>query len=215
MCTTKHLIVGATFAVLTSIASQVAHGGPLAIHPNAYFDGVTTWRGSTFYPTFASLNVGTVDWAVFDANGFAQSGITGLGGWTPVQGEMVYAYQVFQTGSVPANSYQVIIPNVASNTGTADTGLAGSAPTSFSLISLALAVWDISLGTSVGLVYSSKNVPEHGTAFVFCSTPAFVDPVPSPSATPIPEPGAAMLAACGLLLLSVTRIRAPRWYRGR
>ena len=69
-------VATATFLAFLIVAALPLSAGPLNGHPNAF----GPWSGTTPYSDGGSLT-GTVDWAVFDAAGFAASGLTGLGGW--------------------------------------------------------------------------------------------------------------------------------------
>jgi len=180
-----------------------ASAGVLAGNPNAYFDGTTTWTGSSTF-TQGTL-VGYVDWAVFAPGQVPQSLLNS--GYTPTPNELTYAYQVFETGAAPLSTFSVALTNEADNIG-AFTALSGGAPTSALLTALSSARWTFSgvvQGTSTeGVAFSSSQVPLSlfGVA-VDTGQSQYVVPLPSPSAIAIPEPTSLLMAfglTCGLSL---------------
>jgi hypothetical protein len=198
----------AVFALALSVVPAIA--GPLSTDPNAYNDGSTIWHGST--PFSNGTLVGYVDWAVYDP-AHAPAGLVGLAGYLPTPGEMLYTYQVFETGAAALSTLSVDLVNPADNIGTfTATGVTGQVASSANLIAFDSATWrfaGIGAGvSSVGLAFSSPNVPmnDTGTTLDHGQVSAAL-PLPSPSPVPIPEPGTLVLAGCGLATLSLHWLR--------
>jgi hypothetical protein len=181
-----------------------ALAGTLATDVSSYQG---TWHGSTPFqgvdpnngnaPTDLS---GYVEWAVYAPGTFP----AGFLGYTAPAGDFVYAYQAFVTGQAPLSSLSIDLLNDASNIGTfTGNGVSGTPSSLDFLIPYNTANWLFdgvpTGGSSVGLVYSSPNIPmlltgtviDHGSA-------ASVIPVPSPDSIPAPEPASLTLAALGL-----------------
>jgi hypothetical protein len=184
-------------------------GGPLSTDPNAYFDGVTTWHGST--PFSVGTLVGYIDWAVYDP----ASAPAGMAGYARTPGELIYAYQAYETGSAALSSVAVDLQNPADNIGTfTATGVSGQAASSKTLLAFDSATWRfpgvLTGGSTIGMVFSSPNVPMNDLATTLDhGQVAVVIPVPSPSPRTIPEPATVTLALCGLVALAVY------WLKGR
>lgn len=191
--------------VILAVTPTLSLAGALDGHGDAYFDGSTTWSGSTSFTDGANLH-GYVDWAVFAPGDFPYSG------YTPTLGEMVYAYQVFGMGTDAVSSFSVGLLNPANNIGSFS-GLTGDSATSASIVAPpnGKAEW-VFLGmddgidqgdNSEGLAFSSVKVPQDLFAVVVNGGSfAVAIPVPTPSSTDIPEPVTmALFAAGGAVLL--------------
>jgi hypothetical protein len=201
--------------IAVALLAAPAWGGPLATHPDAYFDGVTTWHGSTdFVDGISGTLEGSVDWAVFGPGDFPVA----FGGYAPTFGELVYTYQINVTGSSILSSLSVAIDagqpvnNIGSFTGGGVSGTSTSAAFFSPAATPDTAVYQFAgIGTgetSVGLAYSSSHVPmEFFGSVLNGGLGAFVDPLPSPSPTPIPEPSTVMLAMCGMFAVVGWNIR--------
>ena len=124
----------------------------------------------------------------------------GLGGWTPTPGELVYAYQVYSSGTLAAMVYQVSLLNPAGNIGAADLGNGGQAPSSM-VLGGGVAAWSFTpdglLGEhSTGVVFSSIKMPEMWIGSVIDGESS-MGMVPSPGLNDIPEPATISLLALG------------------
>ena len=174
-------------ATMVLMIGGATHAGPLDGHASAYFDGVTTWSGSTAFDNLTGV-AGFVDWAVFGPGDFPFGGA----GYTPTPGELVYAYQVFSTGTDSLSSFQASLDNLANTVGSF-TGLAGDAAIAALLLPLDKAEWQFAgittANNSEGLAFSSPKTPKDMFGIVVDGgTFAVVNPVPGPSETDIPEP---------------------------
>ncbi|HEX3727956.1 MAG TPA: hypothetical protein VHV08_17010 [Pirellulales bacterium] len=177
------------------------------------------WHGSTSYQGYDFNNqptglVGYIDWAVY-APGNVPAGLTGIAGWTPTPGEFVYAYQAYETGSAPMTAVAVDLQNPADNIGTfLAAGLTGSLSTSSYINPFDSANWTFAGigagGMTVGLVFSSPDLPMLDQATTIDDSTGFAIPVPSPSAMHIPEPGTLTLASLGIFVFG-----GLRWLRCR
>ena len=191
-------------AVLAVLAlSATAFGGALDGHASAFDDGSTVWTGSTAFDNGTGV-AGYVDWAAFTAADF--NAAFGGTGYTPNTGELVYAYQLFNTGTDSISSFSMALQNPASNVGSF-TGLAGDAVTGTVFIPLSKAEWQFSgiatSGNSEGMAFSSPMIPKDLFGIVVNGgTFSIVVPLPTPSENEIPEPATmSVLALGGLALL--------------
>ena len=205
---------GVTWLLAVAATVVVISGGPalagmLDGHSGAFSDGSTTWTGQTLFDNGTGLS-GYVDWAVF------APGVFPYAGYTPTPGEMVYAYQVFNTGADALTLFTVPLSNPADNIGVfAD--LSGDAQTAMLLLPSpsGKAEWQfagiLSPGNSIGLAFSSLYLPEEtfatavdGGAF------SVIVPIPSPSSVILPEPiTVSLLAAGATVLVGRRRNRRP------
>ncbi|REK17183.1 MAG: PEP-CTERM sorting domain-containing protein [Planctomycetota bacterium] len=195
-CTTYLLICALALCAAPSIA------GPLDGDPNAYLG---TWSGSTPYQGFDLSNqptelTGYVDWAVYGPGDFPVA----FTGYTPTPGELTYAYQVYVTNDAPVTSLSVNLINPADNIGSfTGGGVSGDPTIAELLVPFDSANWFFTSipngGKSVGLVFSSPNLPIflNGTVIDDGSV-ADVIPLPSPGPVPIPEPSSIVLALIGI-----------------
>ena len=102
-------------AVLAALAiCAPAFAGSLNGHADAFDDGSKVWTGSTAFDNGTGVS-GFVDWAVFAPGDFPYTGYAGG------SGELVYAYQVFNTGTDVISSFSVALQNPAGNTSTTST----------------------------------------------------------------------------------------------
>ena len=140
-------------ALVVGLFAATAGAGALDGHAAAFDDGSVVWSGSTSFDDGGGV-VGYVDFAVFAPGDFPYGGT----GYTPTAGEMVYAYQVFSSGTDPLSSFTMALTNPADNPGSF-TGLPGDAAGP-----IALADWHfagITMGNnSEGLAFSSPYVPK-------------------------------------------------------
>ena len=179
-------------AILVLIISGWVQAGPLAVY-----------GGSTPFDNGGTLK-GYVDWAVFSPGAFPYSG-----GYTPTPGELVYTYQIFETGAAPLSSFELLLTDPADNIGNF-TDLGGQAPQSQVLSPLTSAKWTFSGipqgGMSRGLVFSSPRLPYDLFATVVdTGQSTWVIPLPSPSPVNVPEPATAGLVALGCMMLGLRR----------
>lgn len=193
-------VKGFVFAtgLAVGLAAGSAQAGALNGHANAYDDGGTVWTGSTSFDSGVGLS-GYVDWAVFAPGDFPYAG------YTPDAGELVYAFQVFSTGTDAAHSLTLNDPNGEMNDVGSFADLAGEAPISTALGTQAEWNFDgLATGeNSIGLAFSSTKVPTdlfgivtNGGSF------AITIPLPVPSQNDIPEPASlALLGIGGLMML--------------
>jgi hypothetical protein len=183
-------------AILVLVISGSALAGPLAT-------AGTYGSSSTMFDNGGALK-GHVDWAVFNPGTFPYTG-----GYTPTAGEMVYAYQIFVTGTAPVSSFELLLTDAADNIGSFS-DLGGQAPQSAVLTSMVSAKWTFAgipqTDMSYGLVFSSPKTPYDLFATVVdTGQTAWVIPLPSPSSNPVPEPATLGLVAMGCVMLGLRR----------
>ena len=196
--------------LLQSLLSP-ATAAPLAGNPNA-FDNGTIWTGSL---NVANGPLGaTLEYAVFTAAEFNSQ--FGGSGYTPTPGQLVYAYQLFGTGSQAITAELIGLSNPVNNIGTFQINATDIDATNALFNPNAL--WEFDPGiasgeTSYGLAFSSPNTPmangpsltvSDGDSGTF-SQLNFAVPTPGP--VPIPEP-----ATLGLFVLAgyATLLRRKR-----
>lgn len=188
---------------------------------HSYNDG-TLWEGSK---TFSKVDgngtlAGRLEYAVFTAAQFASQFPSS--GYTSTAGELVYTYQIFNTGTKSISFSKLLLLSGA----TADTagtflvdGQSGQAPF-FSTITQGQNVsWDFSqtaaynivpTAHSVGLVFCSSRQPMERDIDVITNGGASVNVarVIGPGTTAIPEPSSlALLAAATAIGIAVARNR--------
>jgi hypothetical protein len=170
-----------------------------------YFDGVTTWRGTSYF-SYAPDPVldGYVQWDVYAPNQFP------FAGYTPTTGEYTYVYQVYNTAISAISNYSVALDHAADNisyfsdsgngvTGVLPNGATINPPPNGS------ASWDfggIAKGDhSCGLVFSSPYAPLYKIGIIINHGEYRIgDNIPSPSNT-VPEPATLWLVGGALALL--------------
>ena len=188
----------------------------------AYDDGSQVWKGTTFFDFDGDPITqegddleGRVEWIVYAPGGFPPV----FSGYTPTTDELVYAYQIFVTGSPanPVTSLDVVITsgNPADNIGSfSGGGVGGDAPI-LATLSAAVADWDFSGiasgNSSMGLAFSSPNTPMNllGSA-IDGGQGAIIIPLPSPSANEIPEPSTLVMLVFGAGSLAMIWARRRR-----
>ena len=193
--TFKRFIAAITLLTVLS-ATSTATAGVLDGHPGAFFDGSTTWSGSTPFANGAGVS-GTIEWAVFDAGAFAFGGL----GYTPAPGHLTYAYQVFSTGSDAVTSFALSLAGPANTIGSFS--LTGGEPvTGAALVGGTKAEWTfagLDAGeASDGLAFSSTHEPQELFGFTLGGGRfAIAMGLPSPSTTGVPEPTTLSLLVVG------------------
>jgi hypothetical protein len=172
------------------------------------------WSGTnSFYLNEGGGKIlsGTIDWAVYGPGDFPYAG------YTPLQGQLTYVYQVHNTGTVGISNYSVDLDNIASQAGAfaIPSIPSGVAPSGITLTVPGNVGWDFDTpeiskngGDSQGMVFCSPNIPMDFTSSVLDGGGSTIaEPVPSPSNVPIPEPATWLSLLAGLgMVLGVRRI---------
>lgn len=208
---------GVSLAVIFTAQSAVS--GPLATHPDAFFDGSVTWHGSTAFDSDGNPAVlegddleGSVDWAVFTKTAFDNA--FPASGYSPPAGQLAYTFQVNVGGVTDVSRLAVGIDSEPTGTigSFSGGGVSGIAPVSSSLLpnttsttsaEFSFVGTTIPVGSSsAGLAFSSRRIPEDFFGSVIDGgLTALVIPLPSPSSVNIPEPSTVVLAAVALALM--------------
>ena len=198
----------AALFVATAIffSATSAQAGPLASDLAISYNG--TWAGSTPFST--GTLAGYVEWAVYEAASFPYTGT----GYVPTPGELVYAYQVYVSGSAVVSHFDVDLPNPGNNVGSF-TSFGTVTPSASSLGPVAAFDFHgpaIPLGSnSIGLAYSSNKKPQSWFGSVIdTGQSTFVVPIPAPSNLNVPEPATIALLCLGGALLVPTAVRRLR-----
>jgi len=199
---TRKLLI-AIFAVI--LTASPAFAGALNGHAGAFNDGSITWTGSAPFSNAFGVS-GYVDWTVFGPGGFPYSPSFAVG-----PDELVFAYQVFNTGTVTIASFAVSLVGPAVDMGSFS-DLSGEAVINTVLIPGSKARWEFDgispEQASEGLALSSTHLPQLLFGFpVGGGTFAVAMDIPSPSGTPTPEPTSLVLIAAGGLSLLRARKR--------
>jgi hypothetical protein len=183
------------------VAAGTANAGVLATSAGTYQG---TWHGSAPFTTPAGLS-GYVDYAVYAPGDFP----IGFAGYTPSQGEYVYAYQAFETapGSLSTVSVNLVF-GAADNIGAfSGSGVSHDPSISSVLVPFDSATWSfngvIAGGSTTGLVFSGPFFPMmDGGSLINGESggQSFLIPTPgSPEVNPpLPEPSSLGLAAIGI-----------------
>jgi hypothetical protein len=178
-----------------------------------YYDGVTTWKGTSNFPAIPDPVLGGyVDWVVYAPGQFPFTG------YTPTAGEFTYVYQMHSTGTAAVSNYSVGLDNPADNIGDF-VDLGHSVTGDPALIPMNIygpfpggsASWDFNGinqgGHSCGLVFSSPYKPlENFAVIINHGQYQVAQSVPSPSNT-TPEPATIWLLGGGLGLILANWLR--------
>ena len=204
----KRARYSAAFSLAAALCFRAlpASAGPLASDLAISYNGA--WAGSTPFAT--GTLAGYVDWAVYKAADFPYTGA----GYSPTPGELVYAYQVYVTGSAVVSHFDVDLPNAGNNIGTFTTfGVVAPSATSIGPV----ASYDFHApaiptgSSSIGLAYSSNKVPQDWFGSVIdTGQSTFVMPIPAPSNVNVPEPAAVTLLCIGTAVLVPLALRQRR-----
>jgi hypothetical protein len=182
----------------------------------AYNDGAKTWDGTVpFSKTSGSVTLaGSMDWAVFTAANF--NTLFGGSGYTPHAGELVYTYQLHNTGNTYISLSELVLISQAPADTAGYFSLGGSseqAPYS-STITSGDVVWsfqspnNIAVGAySTGLAFSSIRKPRSDFDIVFNGgvSVTFAG-MGGPGPNSIPEPSALALLTVALATIGVAAI---------
>jgi len=200
---------------LTLVPASSSSAGELALHPDAFNDGIQSWTGSfSLNTTVDSVTlIADLDFAVFTAADF-NANYGGLG-YTP-DGPLVYTYQLLNNGTQSITTEIVGLSNAVSSIGTFNIGDVDASTTALGPD----ARWDFSPGVgsledSYGLVFSSPNLPMLGNSLTVSASQqgflsAFQFGVPTPGAVAIPEPASLFLLGLGGLVAMTQLTRKRR-----
>ena len=211
-------VLGA-FAIVSLIAAT-ASAGLLgtglsytdATHPSGW-EGSNTFTQSVVGGTLA----GKVDWAIFTASNFASL----FPDYNPTPGELVYAYQVFDTGTVEISKTEAPLLSSAPANGVGsfvDNGMSGVLPSSMSINS-ADVIWNFAsptipwspAGNSAGLAFSSPRTPRTDWYIVIDGGGTVnVNGVGGPGTTAIPEPSTLALLVVMAASLGIAVLRQSK-----
>jgi hypothetical protein len=211
----KKIVVGLVLFAVVGLCALPAPADLLTTG-TPYFDGVTTWRGTSNFPaTPDPILGGYVEWDVYGPGQFP------FAGYTPTSGEYTYVYQLFNTGSAAITNYSVALDNAADNIGAfvdGGNGVTGDQPIPLGMNIYAPpnggASWDFTgiaqLGHSCGLVFSSPYAPLSKIGIIINHGEYRIgDNIPSPSSA-TPEP-----ATLGLLGSALGLMATGWWLRRR
>ncbi len=207
---TTYLLV---LAVTGFFAASASAG--LLLTGKSYNDGTKTWEGSKTFSkgvTGGTL-AGKVDWAVFTDDNFSSL----FTDYTPTSGELVYTYQVFNTGTVDISLTELpLLSSAPADNPGVFTGNGVSGQNPFSLtISGPDVIWDFEApdsivhpGNSTGLAVSSIRKPATDFYVVIDGGSGVnVSPVAGPGTVPIPEPCTLLLLALAAATVGLTSLR--------
>jgi hypothetical protein len=203
----------AVVCVMTTAASASLLGTG-----HTYNDG-TVWEGNqTFTKTVGSNTLaGSVDYAVFTISEFEKL----FTGYNATAGELIYAYQIHNTGTVNITLSKLLLlsgatgDNPGSFEGNGVTGMTPYAAT----ISGQNVTWDfttghniVSPGDSVGLAFSSIRRPMARDINVIVDGPLSVNVqnVAGPGSVSIPEPSSLALLTAVAAVAGIAVVRNRR-----
>ncbi len=215
----RMLVVAAVVAV-AAVWVLPAQADLLSLYgSDAYTDAsATTWAGSASYSDLGAL-VGTVEYVVFPPNGFPTiPGST----YAPPAGELVYAYQVENTGSSDASTLGVSFGSNSEYdsfgsfplTGLNGAGILPDPVNSGFVLNRPFVTAHyyfpppsiLQGNSSAGLAFASVDTPENWYgSLVDSGLGSGTSPLPGPSTTAVPEPSIVILLAASAILLSVGR----------
>ena len=187
----NNLKVCAVVVAFSLFVAPPVQAGPLDGHPNAY----AGWTGSVPYSN--GTLTGNLDYAVFTAADF-NANFAGLG-YVPGD-QLVYTYQIENTGASFVSTEVVGISNPANTIGSFNIGIV--APSGANFVG-GNAEWTfnptIPTGdTSYGLAFSSPQIPiAGGSLTVNGGASALVSGIPTPGPNMIPEPASFLLLFAG------------------
>ena len=208
------------FAIVSLIAASASAASSLLGTGKSYTDSLHPlgWEGSqTFTKSVTGGTLaGEVDWAIFTAANFDSL----FPDYTGTPGELVYAYQVFNTGGVDISKTEAPLLSLApaDNVGDfASDGMSGVLPSSMSIIS-ADVIWNFAspeIGysspattKSAGLAFSSSRAPRTDWYVIVDGGGSVnVNGVGGPGTTAIPEPSALALLAVMAASLGIAVVR--------
>ncbi len=196
MSTTKQILAFSCLVIVSLHSTSQA--GVLNGHAAA-FNGIS---GTVPFNDGAGLS-GSVDYAVFTAGAF-DANFSGLG-YVP-SGELVYAYQVENTGSQGITGETIGVSNPASSIGTFDLGGIDAISAAFIPDADWMFAPEIAPGeSSWGLAFSSSFEPIVGFSTIGGDMSHMFAGVPVPGHIEVPEPGSATILAWGAILLGLSR----------
>jgi hypothetical protein len=217
----KAAVCAMLFAVLGLMAAP-AFAGLLGTGQSYPRTGGGNWEGTgTFYNSVSGLK-GNVDWAVFTASNF--SSLFPDLSYSPTANELVYAYQVFNTGTVNISLETVALLSgaPADNDGYFTAGsppMTGQAPFDSSITATQV-IWDfkdyrpagnnyniIPGDHSTGLAFSSIRAPRSDFSITVDGGTSATAVVGGPGATSIPEPSTLILLSIVAVVFGFIRSR--------
>ncbi|MGA2797284.1 MAG: hypothetical protein ABSE63_06895 [Thermoguttaceae bacterium] len=202
----KHKATGIllSFMVLCLLAAPAFAG--LIGTGLSYNDGTKTWEGTKTFSQSATDGTlaGSLDWAVFTGVNFSSL----FTGYTPTGGELVYAYQLTNTGTVNISLAELTLlssapaDNVGDFTGN---GVSGQLPKLMQITSGDV-IWDfgnpdniVPPNSSAGLAVSSIRKPRNDFYVILNGgASATVSGIGGPGTSAIPEPSVLTLLAIAI-----------------
>ena len=208
-----------SFVIISLIAATASAG--LLGTGKSYTDSTRPlgWEGSQTFTQAVTAGTlkGEVDWAVFTASNFTSL----FPDYTPTPGELVYAYQVFDTGTVEISKAESPLLSGAHGDNAAafeSNGMSGVLPSSASINS-ADVIWNFAspnipwspAGHSAGLAFSSIRKPRTDWFIVVDGGGTVqVNGIGGPGTVAIPEPSALALLAVMAASLGIAVVRKSR-----
>ena len=193
--------------VLFAITAGYAGAATLLATGDSLVEGTASFDGSPGNPDLT----GNIDFAVFTAADF--TALFPTSGYVPTA-ELVYTYQVENTGADDITFEFIALSNPASGISFADIGgdvapsasfFDGGGNANFSFAGDPISQFE----TSQALVFSSSNLPEliGGGLTVNGGTTAVATPIAVPGGVEIPEPNSVLIIASAGVLAVFTRRR--------